>query len=73
MNSTGDFDPSEADLAEMQAAQDAYDEALWSQEQAQTLWAERGGYCAGLSRPGRSMYARPAPATEQSMKEDLPF
>lgn len=36
----------EAQMAEEEAAA-----AEWQREQAQTLWAERGGYAAGLCRP----------------------
>lgn len=64
----------DAELAEMKAAEEAHEAAVWDEEQAQTLWAERGGYAAGLGRPGRRMQApRHAPVAMADLSEDIPF
>ena len=36
---------------EFAAAEAAADDAEWEREQAQTRWAEAGGYRAGIPRP----------------------
>ena len=47
--------PTTAEQAELDALIDEdyeeYQAEQWEREQAQTRWAERGGYAAGLARP----------------------
>lgn len=61
-----------AEIAEMQAAQDAYEAELWNEEMAQLSWAERGGYAAGLARPA-SRFDRSPAAGRVCENEDIPF
>lgn len=62
----------QAELAEIQAAQDAHDDELWSDEMAQLSWAERGGYAAGLPRPATRFYRATAEA-RACENEDIAF
>lgn len=37
--------------ASLTEAEEAYEAEQWAREQAETRWAEAGGYASGLARP----------------------
>ncbi|RTL37127.1 MAG: hypothetical protein EKK53_21395 [Burkholderiales bacterium] len=59
--------------AALTEAEEAYEAEQWEAEQAQTSWAEAGGYTAGLPRPLAPWERRTGTVEFDDGSNDIPF